>query len=134
MRSSSAVVWAAAIAALLVHVLPCSAADYRVRRQADGFTFDMAINRNPPALGRNEIRIEIRSPEGAAVVDAEVAVNYSMPPMPNMAPMNYTVPAPIVGQEYRAAMELIMTGPWNIVVRARVQGRWIKAAFPIDVR
>jgi hypothetical protein len=113
---------------------PCQAADFRVRKNAEGLAFDIAINRNPPVLGDNEIRIEIRNAEGHAVLDAEVLVNYYMPPMPKMAPMNYTVPAPLKGKEYRAVMNLVMTGPWNIVTRARIQGRWVRVVFPIDVR
>ena len=125
--------------ALALLVIPavqpaCEAADYRVRKNAEGLTFDIAINRNPPVLGDNEIRIEIKDPQGNPVLDAEVLVNYYMPPMPNMAPMNYTIPAPLKGKEYRAVMDLIMTGPWNIITRARIQGRWIRVVFPIDVR
>jgi len=113
---------------------PCEAGDYRVRKNTNGLTFDIAINRNPPVLGDNEIRIEIKDPQGNPVLNAEVLVNYYMPPMPNMAPMNYTIPAPLKGREYRAVMDLIMTGPWNIVTRARAQGKWVRVAFPIDVR
>jgi hypothetical protein len=112
----------------------CAAADYRVRKNVEGLTFDIAINRNPPVLGNNEIRIQIKGPQDKPVLDAEVEVNYYMPPMPKMAPMNYTVPAPLKGNEYRATMDLIMTGPWNIVTRARIQGRSIRVVFPIDVR
>lgn len=113
---------------------PCEAADYRVRKTADGLIFDIAINRNPPVIGDNEIRIEIKDAQGNPVLDAEVLVNYYMPPMPNMAPMNYTLPATLQGKQYRAIMDLIMAGPWNIVTRARIQGRWIRVVFPIDVR
>jgi len=113
---------------------PCEAGDYRVRKNAESLSFDIAINRNPPVLGDNEIRIEIRDPQGHPVLDAEVLVNYYMPPMPNMPPMNYTIPAPLQGKEYRATMDLIMTGPWNIITRARVQGKWVRVVFPIDVR
>ena len=113
---------------------PCEAADYRVRKNVEGLAFDIAINRNPPVLGDNEIRIEIRDAEGHAVLDAEVLVNYYMPPMPKMAPMNYTIPAPLKGKEYRATMDLIMAGPWNIVIRAKTQGKLLRMTFPIDVR
>jgi hypothetical protein len=113
---------------------PCEAGDYRVRKNAESLSFDIAINRNPPVLGDNEIRIEIKDLQGNPVLDAEVLVNYSMPPMPRMPPMNYTIPAPLQGKEYRATMDLIMTGPWNIITRARVQGKWIRVVFPIDVR
>jgi hypothetical protein len=30
-----------------------------------------------------------------------------------MAPMNYTIPAPLKGKEYRPTMDLIMTGPYE---------------------
>ena len=119
---------------LLIGDEPCEAGDYRVRKNAEGLTFDIAINRNPPVLGDNEIRIEIRDAEGHAVLDAEVLVNYYMPPMPKMAPMNYTIPAPLKGKEYRATMDLIMAGPWNIVIRAKTQGKLLRMTFPIDVR
>ena len=125
---------AVALFLLVVCGEPCEAGDYRVRKIADGLTFDNAINRNPPVLGDNEIRIEIRDPQGNPVLDAEVLVNYYMPPMPRMPPMNYTIPAPLKGKEYRATMDLIMAGPWNIITRARVQGKWVRMAFPIDVR
>jgi hypothetical protein len=125
---------AVALFLLVVCGGPCDAGDYRVRKKADGLTFDIAINRNPPVLGDNEIRIEIRDPQGNPVLDAEVLVNYYMPPMPRMPPMNYTIPAPLKVKEYRATMDLIMTGPWNIITRARVQGKWVRVTFPIDVR
>jgi hypothetical protein len=112
----------------------CEAGVYRVRKNAEGLTFNIAINRNPPVLGENEITIEIKDTQGDPVLDAEVLVNYYMPPMPRMAPMNYTIPAPLDGKEYRATMDLIMTGPWNIVIRAKTQGRLLRMTFPIDVR
>lgn len=96
--------------------------------------FEVAINRNPPVMGDNEIRIEIKDAQGKAVPWAEVLVNYYMPPMPRMAPMNYTFPAAPKGGEYRAVMDLIMTGPWNIVTRARLQGKWLRVVILIDVR
>lgn len=112
----------------------CEAGDYRVRKNAEGLMFDVAINRNPPVVGDNDIRIEIKDPQGNAVLGAEVLVNYYMPPMPRMAPMNYTIPAPLKGDAYRAVMDLIMAGPWNIVIRAKVEGKSIRVTFPIDVR
>ena len=112
----------------------CEAGDYRVRKGDQGLTFDIAINRNPPVLGDNEIRIEIKDPQGNPVLGAEVLVNYYMPPMPRMPPMNYTVPAPLKDGAYRAVMNLIMAGPWNIIIRAKSEEKRIRVAFPIDVR
>ena len=112
----------------------CEAGDYRARKSVDGHTIEIAINRNPPVLGKNEIRIEIRNPEGKPVSGAEVTVNYYMPPMPRMPPMNYTVTAAPDGAAYRAVMDLIMSGPWNIIVRANPGGKSVRVSFPIDVR
>ncbi len=110
------------------------AGDYRVRKSADGLTFDIAIDRNPPVQGKNGIRLSVKDAEGKPAPVAEVTVNYFMPPMPNMPPMNYTVPAGQDGSEYRAVMDLVMAGPWTIVVRARGDARWTRVSFPIDVR
>ena len=110
------------------------AADYRVRRKTTEFTVEAAISRNPPVLGHNTLRIEIADRQGAPVTDAAVTVNYYMPPMPGMAPMNYTVRAPRSGRGYETVMDLIMTGPWIIVIRADTKGNVWRASFPIDVR
>jgi hypothetical protein len=31
-------------------------------------------------------------------------------------------------------MDLIMSGPWNIIVRANPGGKSVRISFPIDVR
>jgi hypothetical protein len=101
---------------------------------ADGLAFDIAINRNPPVMGDNTIRIQIKDSRSTPVLGAEVLVNYYMPPMPRMAPMNYTVPAPFKEGAYCAEMDLIMAGPWNIVIKAKTGEKWSRVVFPIDVR
>ena len=105
-----------------------------MRRKVDTFTVDLAINRNPPVTGRNDILIEIRDSLGQYVTNAPVSVNYYMPPMPGMPPMNYTVSASPCGKGYKATMELIMTGPWNIIVKTAVAGKQLRITTPIDVR
>ena len=47
----------------------CEARDYKVRKKK-GFTVDIAINRNPPVLGDNTIRIKIKDPAGKFVTGA----------------------------------------------------------------
>ena len=119
---------------LFVFLETAEARDYRVRKKAGGFTFDITLNRNPPVLGDNDIRIHIKDAQGHPVQEARVLVTYYMPPMPGMPPMNYTIPTQLKDTAYCATMDLIMTGPWNIVIRLRNQGRWMKTIFPIDVR
>jgi hypothetical protein len=119
---------------LFVFLETVEARDYRVRKKAGGFTFDIALNRNPPVLGDNDIRIHIKDAQGNPVQDVRVLVTYYMPPMSGMPPMNYTIPTQLKNKAYCATMDLIMTGPWNIVIRLRNQGKWMKIIFPIDVR
>jgi len=118
---------------ILCLALPADA-DYRVRRKTPGHVVDAAINRNPPVMGENTIRIEIRDAGGKTLTGARVSVNYYMPPMPGMVPMNYTIPAAPDGSGYTAKMNFIMTGPWNIVIRVESGGSPWRVVFPIDVR
>ena len=61
-------------------------------------------------------------------------VNYYMPPMPRMAPMNYTTNAKLKGKTYKATMNLIMSGPWVIAVKISRDGKTTTAKFNIDAQ
>ena len=67
----------------------------------------LRIDKNPPVLGDNQVEVEIKDPSGKYVTDAEVLINYYMPPMPRMVPMNYKVDAKLKGEKYGAKMILI---------------------------
>jgi hypothetical protein len=102
-------------------------------KKASGYDVAILIDRNPPIIGINNLDVEIRGADGQAVTDAKVLVNYYMPPMPRMAPMNYRADAPFKGGKYRLAMNLIMEGPWVIVVKINHQGRNASAKFNVNV-
>ncbi|HQG32121.1 MAG TPA: FixH family protein [Deltaproteobacteria bacterium] len=108
--------------------------DYQVRRRSGEHVIEVSINRNPPVIGENLTRIKVLDGRGNCVRGAEVKVNYSMPPMPGMPPMNYTVRADASGDGYLAVMNLIMRGPWNIVITVRDRAKLGRVIFPIDVR
>jgi hypothetical protein len=110
------------------------AKDFTARKKIDGYLIEMAINRNPPIVAKNELRLGVKDPHGQPLKDLTVMVNYYMPPMPGMAPMNYTVRATPKDNGYAVIMDLIMAGPWNIVVKTNVAGKRVNATFPIDVR
>jgi nitrogen fixation protein FixH len=110
------------------------ARDFTARKKIDGYTVEIAINRNPPIVAKNELIVGIKDPYGKPVSDLKVMVNYYMPPMPGMAPMNYNVQATPKGDGYLVIMDLIMTGPWNITVKTNVADKRLSAVFPIDVR
>ena len=124
------------LSAFLALVLMAGTADagsLEESKQAGEYVVAIRIDRNPPILGVNNLEVEIRGADGAAVADAKVLVNYYMPPMPRMAPMNYKVDAPFKGDRYRAKMHFIMEGPWYIAVKINHSGKTTTAKFNVNV-
>jgi len=89
---------------------------YEAKKKVGDYEIEIRIDRNPVVIGNNHIEIEVRT-EGKVVKDAEVLVNYYMPPMPRMPPMNYKTYAKLKGEKYEVTMNIIMTGPWIIVIK-----------------
>jgi hypothetical protein len=121
------------ILALLAAVPAVYGKDLDLAGRAGEFEVHARIDRNPPILGRNNIEIEIKD-SGGRVTDAVVTVNYYMPPMPRMAPMNYTINAELKGEKYRATMDIIMAGPWIIRILITRDGKRATAKFNIDAQ
>ena len=94
----------------------------------------MTLDKDVPAKGVNAAVFRIKDKEGAPVEEAEVLVNYYMPPMARMAPMNYKVEAKWKKDAYRAKLKLIMAGPWIIIIRVTVGDKTQSARFQIDAR
>ena len=110
------------------------AKDYEVKKKAGQFNVVMKIDKNPPVVGDNNLSIEIKDSSGKTVTDATVKVDYGMSAMPGMPAMNYKADAVLKGSEYKAAMNLSMSGPWNIVVKITSAGKTSSAKFSIDAR
>jgi hypothetical protein len=118
----------------LIAASPVQAGDLRMAQQHGAYVVEIAINRNPPIVGDNRIKISIKDGAGRRVSEAQVLVNYYMPPMPRMAPMNYTTPAALKGDAYRAVLHLIMDGPWIIALKITVGGQRSTVKFHINAR
>lgn len=125
--------WGILILVLLVAVPSAYSKDLELAGKAGEFEVRAVIDRNPPIVGNNRMEIEIRDSNGH-VTDANVMVNYYMPPMPRMAPMNYTTNAELKGEKYRVKMDLIMAGPWIIRVLITRDGKRATAKFNIDAQ
>ncbi len=108
-------------------------AGVEVRKQAGEYEIEAKLDRNPPVVGSNSIEIEIKH-GGKPVSDAKVLVNYYMPPMPRMAPMNYKTEAKLKKQKYRTEMNFIMAGPWYIVIIIHHSGKISTAKFNVDAQ
>ncbi len=107
---------------------------YEVKKMASEYETQVRLDRYPPTLGDNHIEIEIKDGGGKSVTDAKVLVNYYMPPMPRMAPMNFTAEAKLKGERYQTAMKFIMSGPWIISVKINHGGKVSTAKFNVDAQ
>ena len=110
------------------------AKDYEVKKKAGDYDVTVKIDRNPPIVGDNNISMIIKDASGQHVRDAQVKVEYSMPPMPGMPPMNYKTDAVQKGDEYKATLGLSMPGSWNIVVKITREGKTSTMKFTVDAK
>lgn len=105
-----------------------------IRKKGGDYEFVINLDRDPPITGDNPIEIGIRDANGVDVKDAKVLVNYYMPPMPRMAPMNYTEEADYSGSTYKLSMHFIMAGPWVIRVIVTHNGQRMVTKINVDAQ
>jgi hypothetical protein len=124
----------AGLFALAAGTAPAVAAVLELKKTAGPYEIELRIDRNPPVVGDNGLELRIKDGSGAALQDIKVLVNYYMPPMPRMAPMNYKAEAKFKKDAYTLRMRLIMAGPWIIIVKLTVGDKTVSARFHIDAR
>jgi hypothetical protein len=107
---------------------------YEATKKVGGYEVEIRIDKNPPVVGDNNIEIEIKGAGGKSVTDAKVLVNYYMPPMPRMAPMNYKTEAKLKKQKYKATMNFIMSGPWYIAIIINHEGKISTTKINVDAQ
>jgi hypothetical protein len=110
------------------------AKDYEVTKKAGDLTVDVKIDKNPPISGTNNMEIALKDVGGKAVTDAKVLVEYSMPAMPGMPAMNYKTDAQLKGDAYKAAMNLSMSGSWNVSIKVTRANKTQTAKFTVDAK
>jgi len=110
------------------------AKDYEVKKKAGDYDVEVKIDKNPPVVGDNNVKIEIKDSSGKYVTDAKVVIDYSMPAMPGMPAMNYKANAELKGNEYKATMGLSMSGSWNIAVKITRAGKTSTMKFTVDAK
>jgi hypothetical protein len=105
-----------------------------VEKKAGDYDVLIRLDKHPPIQGDNPMEIEIKDLQGKPVTDAKVLVNYYMPPMPRMAPMNYKTEAPFSKGKYKMTMNIIMSGPWIIRVLITRGGKTSLVKFNVDAQ
>jgi uncharacterized GH25 family protein len=119
----------------LLWITDAEAKNYEASKKAGDYQVEIVIDRNPlVANGNNHIEIEIKDKAGKIVTDAQVIVNYYMPPMPRMAPMNYKTETKMKKGKYYATMKLIMAGPWYIAIIIHHGGKTSTTKINVDAQ
>ena len=110
------------------------AKDYEVKKKTGVYDVEIKIDKNPPAVGKNNMEIEIEDAAGKYVTDAKVMVEYSMPAMSGMPAMNYKAEAELKGEGYKATMDLSMSGSWNVTIKITRGDKTSKVKFSVDAQ
>jgi nitrogen fixation protein FixH len=107
---------------------------YEITKKAGEYDVIVAFDKNPPVANDNEVGITVKDASGKPVKDAKVKVDYSMPAMSGMPPMNYKTEAVLQGEEYKATLGLSMSGSWNVAVKITRAGKTITTKFTVDAK
>lgn len=110
------------------------AKDYELTKKAGEFTVRVAIDKNPPVTGKNNMIVRIKDGASKDVTDAKVAIDYGMPAMPGMPAMNYKTDAMLHGTMYHAVVDFSMSGPWAITVKITRAGKAQAVKLNVDVK
>ncbi len=95
MRKSAII---AAVTILVVVTIGAAFAASTLTKQAGDYTVGLTMEKNPPVMGKNNVDVSVKDAAGAAVTDAKVVVEYSMPAMSGMPAMNYKANADVEGR------------------------------------
>ena len=111
-----------------------AAKDFEVTKKAGDYSVVVTIDKNPPTTGDNNLSVDLKDKAGAAVTDAKVTVEYSMPAMPGMPAMNYKANAELAGKIYKTKVNFSMSGSWNMVIKIIRDNKTTQAKFSVDAR
>ena len=118
---------------LMSAVLVC-AKDYEVQKKAGNLSVVVKMDKNPAVVGENGVSVAVKDGAGKEVTDAGVKVEYAMPAMPGMPPMNYGSVLALNKNTYQGKLNFSMSGPWNIVVKIMRGGKAVSTKFSVDVQ
>lgn len=106
---------------------------YEAKQTVEGTTVALSAKTYPLVLGENTLTIKVMDPSGKPVKDAQVSVRLFIPPMPGMAPMEYTSQATAQGDAYTCSVNPAMAGGWKAEVTvARTGQAPALATFNVD--
>ncbi len=123
-----------ALVLLLPLVFGFSNAEGAMSKTVDGLTVNLTLNMDMLTMGDNHAAITITNSSGKEVTNARVKVDYGMPTMKNMAPMEYVGRAKYKDGAYKSMLNIIMEGTWFLNVKVLLPGKdVVTASFDFKV-
>jgi hypothetical protein len=119
---------------LLLTIGLANAKDYEITKKSGNYTVQIKMDKNPPITGENKMDITVKDTAGKSVTDAAVAIDYGMPGMPGMAPMNYKTTAGLKSESYLATINFSMAGPSYINIKITRGGKSQLVKLNVDVK
>jgi hypothetical protein len=110
------------------------AKDYEMTKKTGDFTVQVAIDKNPPVTGKNNMAVRIKDGAGKDVTDVTVTIDYVMPAMPGMPAMNYKAATSLKDKRYVATVDFSMAGPWSVAVKITRGGKTQSVKLNVDVK
>ncbi len=115
-------------------VLGCTRG-FESQKTVDDLTIKITVGSYPLVKGDNTLTVKVTDAAGKAVIDAKVDVRYYMPPMPGMAPMDFSGQAVLRGDAYAVSANVPMEGGWKVEVSVARPGKpAAMATFNLDAR
>jgi hypothetical protein len=119
----------------LIMLFACSKG-YESQKTAEDLKITLSVDRYPLVKGDNDIKVKVTDASGKSVANAAVSVRYFMPPMPGMAPMDFTTQAFFQGDRYGFVANIPMEGGWKAEVTVARPGQQAAASvtYNLDAR
>lgn len=108
---------------------------YESQKNLGDMNVTLRADRYPLVMGDNDLSVAVTGKAGKPVTEAAVSVRYYMPPMPGMAPMDFTTEPRLKGNEYAFVANPSMEGGWKVEVSVTPPGaKPATATFNLDAR
>jgi hypothetical protein len=122
-------------ACIMLTMLSACTKGYESQKSAGDLKVTLSVERYPLIKGDNLLAVKVTDASGKPVTDAVVNARYYMPPMPGMAPMDFSTSAVLKGDGYVFSANVPMEGGWKTDITVTVANKpAVNASYNLDAR
>jgi hypothetical protein len=108
--------------------------DYEVTTKAGDYSVEVKFDRNPPAVGDNNMMVWLKDAAGNYVKDANITIDYTKTTLLGLSKMMSNAYAQPHGKNYHAILEIPTQGSWNVTINIYHKEKKVSTKFSIDVK